>query len=67
LIEWLAKNRVPDIPVRSLVVMSNPKTIINAAPSNKEVPQYITHNPYHRNALMSLIKCIQLRSLRKKI
>lgn len=46
LTEWLRKNRAPNIPIRSLVVMSNPKTIIKAPPSNKDVPKFITHSPY---------------------
>lgn len=46
LTDWLSRNRVPNLPIHSLVVMSNPRTIIKSLPTHKDVPQYITHSPY---------------------
>ncbi|MDM5318024.1 nuclease-related domain-containing protein [Fictibacillus sp. b24] len=66
LIEWMAKNRIPPIPVRSLVVMSNPRTIIKAPPSNKEVPQYITHSPYLQERIKVIDKMYGEEKLTKK-
>ncbi|MBH0163252.1 nuclease-related domain-containing protein [Fictibacillus sp. 26RED30] len=56
LIEWMIKNRIPPIPVRSLVVMSNPRTIIKAPPSNKDVLHYITHSPYLQEKIKMIDK-----------
>ncbi|MBN3544280.1 nuclease-related domain-containing protein [Fictibacillus barbaricus] len=68
LIEWMARNRIPQIPVRSLVVMSNPKTIIKAPPSNKEVSQYITHSPYLQERIKVFEKMfIEEKFTRKQI
>jgi hypothetical protein len=66
LIEWLSKNRIPQIPVRSLVVMSNPKTIIKAPPTNKEVPQYITHSPYLQERIKPIDQMFTTEKLKKK-
>lgn len=63
LIEWMARNQIPQFPVRSLVVMSNPKTIIKAPPSNKEVSQYITHSPY----LQERIKVFEKMFIEEKL
>ncbi|WP_171005605.1 nuclease-related domain-containing protein [Bacillus sp. E(2018)] len=66
LIEWMTKNRIPPIPVRSLVVMSNPRTIIKAPPSNKEVPQFITHSPYLQERIKVIDKMYGVEKLTKK-
>jgi Nuclease-related domain len=66
LTDWLAKNRVPNIPVRSLVIMSDPKTIIKAPPSNKEVPQYVTHSPYLQEKINVFDKMHTAEKLSKK-
>jgi hypothetical protein len=64
--EWLRKYRVPNIPIRSLVVMSNPKTIIKAPPSNKEVPKYITHSPYLQERIHVFDKTYTTEHISKK-
>lgn len=66
LIEWLAKNRVPQIPVRSLVVMSNPKTIVKAPSLNKEVSQYVSHSPYLQERIRGFEKMFTVEKLTKK-
>ncbi|MDR7074561.1 nuclease-related domain-containing protein [Fictibacillus barbaricus] len=66
LIEWLARNRVPQIPVHSLVVMSNPKTIIKAPPTLKEVKEKITHSPYLQERINLIEKLHPTEKLSKK-
>ncbi|KZE64895.1 hypothetical protein AWM68_09615 [Fictibacillus phosphorivorans] len=66
LIEWMARNRIPPIPVRSLVVMSNTRTIIQAPPSSKDVPQYITHSPYLQERIKIIDKIYSVEKLNKR-
>ena len=41
--EWFQKNRFPDIPIFSLVVISNPQTIIRTSPENVSLNSKIIH------------------------
>ncbi|WP_416730499.1 NERD domain-containing protein [Fictibacillus sp. JL2B1089] len=66
LMEWMTKNRIPPTPVRSLVVMSNPRTIIKAPPSNKDVLHYITHSPYLQEKIKMIDKKYTDEKLTKK-
>jgi hypothetical protein len=66
LIEWLSKNRIPQIPVKSLVVMSNTKTIIKAPPAIKEVKEMITHSPYLQERIHFMEKMHTVEKLSKK-
>ncbi|MBD7965294.1 NERD domain-containing protein [Fictibacillus norfolkensis] len=66
LIEWMTKNRIPPIPVHSLVVMSNPRTIIKAPPSNKNVLHYITHSPYMQEKIKVIDKMYSVEKLTTK-
>lgn len=41
--EWLRKNRLPAMPIFSLVVISNPQTIIRTSPENLSLGYKVTH------------------------
>ncbi|RZT16419.1 nuclease-related domain-containing protein [Fictibacillus sp. BK138] len=66
LTDWLSRNRVPHIPVHSLVVMSNPRTIIKSLPSHKDIPQYITHSPYLQERIQVFDKMHSVEKLTKR-
>jgi hypothetical protein len=66
LTDWLSRNRVPNIPIHSLVVMSNPRTIIKSLPSHKDVLQYVTHSPYLQERIQVFDKMHSVEKLTKK-
>jgi hypothetical protein len=66
LTDWLSRNRVPNLPIHSLVVMSNPRTIIKSLPSHKDIPQYITHSPYLQERIQVFNKMHSDEKLTKK-
>lgn len=66
LTDWLSRNRVPNLPMHSLVVMSNPRTIIKSLPSHKDLPQYITHSPYLQERIQVFDKMHSVEKLTKK-
>lgn len=41
--EWMAQNRLPSIPIISLVVFSNPKTIIKTIRFSNKVSKHVLH------------------------
>lgn len=40
---WLLKNRLPTAPIHSLVVISNPQTVIRTASENRELSSKVIH------------------------
>lgn len=52
LTNWFLKNGFPSLPIHSLIVISNPQTIIRTAPDNHK----LHYKVIHRNALPSKIK-----------
>ncbi|MFE1245933.1 nuclease-related domain-containing protein [Fictibacillus sp. NPDC058756] len=66
LTDWLSRNRVPNLPIHSFVVMSNPRTIIKSLPSHKEVLQYVTHSPYLQERIQVFDKMYSVEKLTKK-
>jgi Nuclease-related domain len=66
LTDWLSRNRVPNLPIHSLVVMSNPRTIIKSLPSHKDIPKYITHSPYLQERIQVFDKMHSDEKLTKK-
>ena len=40
---WLKNNKLPSIPIETLVVISNPSTLIKTAPQYKEIYRLVTH------------------------
>lgn len=53
--EWFRKNRLPDMPIFSLVVISNPQTIIRTSPENLS----LSHKVIHRDVLPTKINQIE--------
>ena len=49
---WLKRNKLPAIPILSLVVISNPSTIIQTSPENRNLNKIVIH----RDQLPSKIK-----------
>jgi hypothetical protein len=51
LMNWLKVNKLPNVPVDYLVVISNPHTIIRTSPNYKEALQKVTTSPNFLNMM----------------
>ncbi|SFD46016.1 Nuclease-related domain-containing protein [Bacillus sp. OV194] len=58
LTSWLKKHKLPDIPIETLVVISNPNSQIQTSPPHQ---QYVRQKVIHRNALPFKINQIEER------
>lgn len=54
--QWLNKNKLPDLPILSLVVFSNPTAILRTSPDNKKIFQKIIHRDYLPTTIEKLEK-----------
>ncbi len=53
-IEWLKRHRLSSIPMETLVVISNPKTLIRATPQNNDVSNFVIHSNHLLSRFHSL-------------
>ena len=63
---WLAKNDLPTLPILSLVVISNEKTIIRTADNYKDATEKVLHADHLPNKLQQFEKMYQVKRLTGK-
>ncbi|MBD1380452.1 nuclease-related domain-containing protein [Metabacillus arenae] len=63
---WLLKNGLPDVPLYSLVVISNPQTAIRTAPENRSLRNKVIHCEILPTKISQIETSIKNQSLSEK-
>lgn len=64
--EWFRKNRLQEIPIFSLVVISNPQTIIRTSPENLNLTHKVIHRDYLPTKINQIENSIDVQVLQEK-
>lgn len=62
---WMKNNKLPSIPIETLIVISNPSTLIKTAPQHKEIYRLVTHAAHLPAKIHSLDNAFQNKSCEK--
>ncbi len=62
---WMENNKLPSIPIETLIVISNPSTLIKTAPQHKEICHLVTHASNLPTKIHSIDNYFQTKSYEK--
>jgi ribosomal protein L37AE/L43A len=63
---WMALNRLPAVPIHSLIIISNPGSIIRTSPQYKSLSQKVLHRDYLPERIRQLEKLYLKNQLSEK-
>ncbi|WP_445487789.1 nuclease-related domain-containing protein [Niallia sp. 03133] len=64
--KWASANKLTNIPIYSVVVISNPQTFIHTSPENHQLHQKVIHREFIPTKINELEKCNQKVMLQEK-
>lgn len=64
--KWLAKNRLSEIPLLSLVVISSSNTLIRSSPGAREISQKVIHSSYLPTKMQEIERKYPIKILSEK-